>query len=42
MSMLDMQAILKLFLSSNKKDVKFEKALGILKAFFLIMPEQNH
>ena len=42
MSVLDMQAIPKSLLSSDKEDVEFEKALGTLKAFSLITPEQSH
>lgn len=42
MSVLDRQAIPKSFLSTDIEEVKIEKALGTLKAFTLIPPEQGH
>ena len=41
MSVLDRQAIPKSLLSSDKEEVVLEKALGTLKAFSLITPEQH-
>ena len=41
MSVLDRQAIPKSLLSSDKEEVVLEKALGTLKAYSLITPEQN-
>ena len=41
MSVLDRQTIPKALLSSDKEEVELEKALGTLKAFSLITPEQG-